>query len=216
MNEETNDGNLKLKRNGVNLAIGMNSYVQTHRGCFAINSIVGDVIMQPMIKSSFIRIHCLIHREQESGRCPSFCNLVMPVSSFMIVSSSLNCLESQSFLSFKVWSGASLVVQWLGVCLPVQGTRVRALVREDPACCGAAGPVSHNYWACALEPASHNYWACVLQLLKLVHLEPLLCNKRGHRNERPAHHDEGWPSLTATGESPRAAMKTQHSQKLKK
>ena len=29
--------------------------------------------------------------------------------------------------------------------LPVQGTRVRALVWEDPTCRGAAGPVSHNY-----------------------------------------------------------------------
>ena len=44
---------------------------------------------------------------------------------------------------------ASLVVQWLRICLPVQGTRVRALVWEDPTCHGAAGPVSHNYWACA-------------------------------------------------------------------
>ena len=40
--------------------------------------------------------------------------------------------------------GASLVAWWLGVCLPVQGMRVRALVREDPACRGAAEPVSHN------------------------------------------------------------------------
>ena len=42
-------------------------------------------------------------------------------------------------------TGASLVAQWLGVCLPVQGTWVRALVWEDPACRGAAGPVGHNY-----------------------------------------------------------------------
>ena len=41
--------------------------------------------------------------------------------------------------------GASLVAQWLRVCLPMQGTRVRALVWEDPTCRGAAGPVSHNY-----------------------------------------------------------------------
>ena len=40
---------------------------------------------------------------------------------------------------------ASLVVQWLRVCLPMQGTRVRALVWEDPTCRGAAGPVSYNY-----------------------------------------------------------------------
>ena len=30
----------------------------------------------------------------------------------------------------------------------MQGTRVRALVREDPTCRGAAKPVHHNYWAC--------------------------------------------------------------------
>ncbi len=44
----------------------------------------------------------------------------------------------------KVLGGASLVAQWLGVRLPMQGTRVRALVREDPTCHGAAGPVSHG------------------------------------------------------------------------
>ena len=41
-------------------------------------------------------------------------------------------------------SWASLVAQWLGVCLPVGGTRVRALAWGDPACRGAAGPVSHS------------------------------------------------------------------------
>ena len=42
-------------------------------------------------------------------------------------------------------TGASLVAQWLGVCLPMQGTRVRALVWGDPTCRGAARPVNHNY-----------------------------------------------------------------------
>ena len=46
---------------------------------------------------------------------------------------------------FKVITGgASLVAQWLRVCLLMQGTWVRALVWEDPTCHGAAGPVSHN------------------------------------------------------------------------
>ena len=40
---------------------------------------------------------------------------------------------------------ASLVAQWLRIRLPMQGTRVRALVWEDPTCRGATGPVSHNY-----------------------------------------------------------------------
>ena len=42
-------------------------------------------------------------------------------------------------------SGASLVAQWLRICLLMQGTQVRALVWEDPMCCGATRPVSHNY-----------------------------------------------------------------------
>ena len=37
------------------------------------------------------------------------------------------------------------MAQWLRVCLPMQGTRVQALVWEDPTCRGTAGPVSHNY-----------------------------------------------------------------------
>ena len=39
----------------------------------------------------------------------------------------------------------------------MQGTPVQALVWEDPTHCGAAKPMRHNYWACALQPASHNY-----------------------------------------------------------
>ena len=45
----------------------------------------------------------------------------------------------------KTFCGASLVVQWLRVCGPVRGTRVQALVWEDPTCRRAARPVSHNY-----------------------------------------------------------------------
>ena len=41
----------------------------------------------------------------------------------------------------------------------MQGTRVLALVWEDPTCRGAAKPMYCNYWACALEPVSHNYWS---------------------------------------------------------
>ena len=37
----------------------------------------------------------------------------------------------------------SLVAQWLGIRLPMHGTRVRALVWEDPTCCGATKPL-HN------------------------------------------------------------------------
>ena len=123
---------------------------------------------------------------------------------------------SESFITrYRVfWKNrASLVAQWLRIHLPMQGTRVRALVREDPTCRGAAKPVHHNYWACALEPACHNYWAHALQLLKPTHLEPMLRNKRSHCNEKPAHRNEEQPPLATTRESPCAAMKSQHSQK---
>ena len=108
-----------------------------------------------------------------------------------------NAAVSLSFFLFKKsCQGPSLVAQWLRICLPMQGTRVWALVREDPTCRGATKPVRHSYWACALEP--------------------VLCNKRGHLSEKPVHHNEEWPPLTATRKSPRAATKTQRSQKKKK
>ena len=88
-----------------------------------------------------------------------------------------------------VW-GASLVAQWLRIRLQIQETWALALVWEDPTCRGAAKPVCHNYWACTLEPVSHNYWAHVPQLRKPACLEPVLCNKRSHWNEKPAHRNE--------------------------
>ena len=48
-------------------------------------------------------------------------------------------------LWLKIFQQASLVVQWLRVGLPIQGTRVRALVWENPTCHRATGPMSHNY-----------------------------------------------------------------------
>ena len=76
--------------------------------------------------------------------------------------------------------------------------------------------MSHNYCACALEPISRNYWARVSQILKPVRLEPVLHNKRSHRDEKPAHCNEEYPRLATTRESLRAATMTQCSQKKKK
>ena len=42
-------------------------------------------------------------------------------------------------------SGASLVVQGLRIYLPMQGTQVQDLVREDPTCRGANKSMRHNY-----------------------------------------------------------------------
>ena len=69
----------------------------------------------------------------------------------------LDNIDKRSNRKFLLWVlalvesmlRASLVAQWLRICLPMQGTRVRALVWEDPTWRGATKPVSHNYWACA-------------------------------------------------------------------
>ena len=41
--------------------------------------------------------------------------------------------------------GAPLVVQWLRIRLPMQGTQIQFLLREDSTCGGAAKPVCRNY-----------------------------------------------------------------------
>ena len=70
--------------------------------------------------------------------------------------------------------------------------------------------------ACALQQEMPLQWdAHTLQLLKPACLEPVVCNKRCHCNEKPAHCNEEQPPLTTTRESPRAATKTQCSQKNK-
>ena len=38
-----------------------------------------------------------------------------------------------------------LVVQWLSIHLPVQGTWIQSLVPEDPTGCRAVKPMGHNY-----------------------------------------------------------------------
>ena len=51
------------------------------------------------------------------------------------------------------------------------------------------------------------------QLLKPPCLQPVLHDKRSHRNEKPVHRNKEEPPLTATRESLCAATKTQCSQK---
>ena len=72
----------------------------------------------------------------------------------------------------------SLVVQWIRILLPVQGTQVWSLVQEDFTCHGATKLMHHNWWRLlTLGPMSHSYGACMLQLQKPVHLEPVLCKR---------------------------------------
>ena len=78
-------------------------------------------------------------------------------------------------------------------------------------CSAATIPLCHKHWSPHLEPLSHNCWAHLPQLLKPEHLEPMLPHKKTHHSEKPPDYKEEQPLLAATRESPRAAMKTQHS-----
>ena len=57
----------------------------------------------------------------------------------------LVCRIYKELLRLNSKTRASLVAWWLRICLPMQGTRVLALVQKDPTCHGATKPVHHNY-----------------------------------------------------------------------
>ena len=108
-----------------------------------------------------------------------------------LVQCSLTCLFLFSFLFWgdifkkitktdvkKLAARTSLVAQWIRIYLPIKGTQVWSLVQEDSTCRGTT------------KPASHNYWARVPQLLKPACLDPVLYNKRSHRNEKASHYNE--------------------------
>ena len=75
----------------------------------------------------------------------------------------------------KSQKGTSLVVQWLRVCLAVQGTPVQPMVQEDP----------HAVW----QPCSGH--SC---------LEPVVSKVRSHHNEKPEHRN--WRKPARVNEDP--------------
>ena len=84
-----------------------------------------------------------------------------------ILADILRVLPIMYVRSYYSWT--SLVVQWIGIHLPMQGTRVWSLVQEDSTCHGAAEPVHHNYWAHALEPACRTNWSpCAWSLYSIT------------------------------------------------
>ena len=105
-----------------------------------------------------VRIQYIIHITYK--RCV---NRLFMLSVRLLINNRLLVVNLGGVKSYEL--RASLVAQWLRIRVPMQGTWVWSLVREDPTCHGATKPVSHNYWACALEPVSHSYWARAPQLL---------------------------------------------------
>ena len=115
-------------------------------------------------------------------------------------------------LRFKqnICRGTSMVVQWLRVCLSMQGTWVQSLVWEDPTCHAAPGLVCHNCWAPSLEPVSHNYWGHRPQ----PHAVGPSTRAREATTMRSPRATVGRGSpLTITRGNPHTATKTQQSKK---
>ena len=54
-------------------------------------------------------------------------------------------IKATAFGDQKARYRTSQAAQWLRILLPIKGTWVRALVREDPTCRGATKPVRCNY-----------------------------------------------------------------------
>ena len=74
----------------------------------------------------------------------------------------------EKYKSKLQWVRTSLVVQWVRIHLPVEGTWIQSLIREDSSCLRTSKPMRHNYWTWALGRKSHNCWAPELELLKHV------------------------------------------------
>ena len=70
-------------------------------------------------------------------------------------------ISSKKYLSIMK-QGTSLVVRWLRIHLPIYGTYVQALVREDPICCRAAKPVLKLLWMlCSTREATAVRSLCI-------------------------------------------------------
>ena len=138
----------------------------------------------------------LIAKQWERELPPHLTGLWNPARDLFAVTEEVH---GRAWIWTKIWlqnpnPGASLLVQWLGVHLPVKWTWVPSLVPENPTCFRATQPMCHNYWAC--EP-----W------------NPRSATREttAMRSTCTATTEE--PSLTASRESWYRAAKTQHDQK---
>ena len=115
--------------------------------------------------------------------------------------------ESQSYILAEQGTLASLVVQWLRICLATQGTRVRSLARKIPHAVGQLSLCSTT-----IEP--------VLWSQRAVTTEPMGCNYSSSRHSKKSHNEahtlqqESNPHSQQLQKSPRTATKAQHGQKV--
>ena len=92
-------------------------------------------------------------------------SLSLSLPSFSPCSIDWDVLERTQTLVSKSNFGNFLVCQWLGICLPIQGTQI-------------------SPWSGKIPPAVGQLVLCATTS-ELKRLEPMLQNKRSHSNEKP-------------------------------
>ena len=97
--------------------------------------------------------------------------------------------------------GTSLVVQWIGTSCRYRGQGFDPWSGKTP------------YTAEQLSLCDTTTELAHCQLLKPMRLEPVLCNKRSHCNEKSEHCNKEESQFAATKESLSAATETQCNQK---
>ena len=114
---------------------------------------------------------CLLHWQANSlplSLPPCFNN--------MEKSKSLSLVFPQgSWIYWKCYLGTALVPQWVGICLPMQGTQGLSLIQGNSMCWGATTSVGHNDWDHMLQP------------VKFMRLAPVPWTEKSHQNEKPVH-----------------------------
>ena len=87
-------------------------------------------------------------------------------------------LHTLPFSLKKTYSRASLVAQWIRVCLPMQGTWVWSLVQEDPPYQGATSLCASNCWVCMPRACDEKPPQWEATAMRSLHNEenPLLSN----------------------------------------
>ena len=113
------------------------------------NSAAGDPTFLPAVSQG---------HSQQLGTAATSCSLIPQsqgtISALLHISLTLDSDPRSSFKELR----ASLVVQWLRIHLPVQGTWGQSLVWEEPTCCRATKPMNHTHHRSpdTLEPVLHN------------------------------------------------------------
>ena len=137
--------------------------------CYWVNKLKDDFLKRAYFTQySHLNWTVPINATWKRVLCPEDLRMILfhvspelPLQQLIILVTQAKCSreEMTSDKDSKMSCRISLVVQWIRIPLPMQGTWVQALVREDPTCSGTTKPVRHNYWACALEPTIHNCWS---------------------------------------------------------